>query len=253
MKYAFILGHPEHPVARWAERLQIERTGYYAWLKCRDERLERLERLRRRIREEFDRSRGTYGPDRVAAELRKAGEKVGRRRCAAEMAGMGLKSIHRRQRARSLTDSRKARGDEGRPNILRAEGVPSVPRTALAGDITYLKTGEGFVYYCAVRDLATGEVLGDSMSDRMTAELAVDAMRAAVSRHRLAEGCVFHSDRGSQYTSEAYRGLLSRSGVRQSFSRVGMPGDNAWSESFFATLKKELTHWRHYETRESVR
>ena len=76
---------------------------------------------------------------------------------------------------------------------------------------------------------------------------------AVLARHELADGCIFHSDRGSQYTSKAVMGLLQQYGLRQSFSRVGMPGDNAWSESFFATMKKELIHWTHYETKESVR
>ncbi len=91
------------------------------------------------------------------------------------------------------------------------------------------------------------------MADRMTKELVLNAIMAMLARNELANGCIFHSDRGSQYKSKAVMGLLQRHGLRQSFSRVGMPGDNAWSESFFATMKKELIHWKHYETKESVR
>jgi len=96
-------------------------------------------------------------------------------------------------------------------------------------------------------------VLGDHMADRMTKELVINAMLAVLARHELAEGCVFHSDRGSQYTSKAFMELLKQYGVRQSFSRVGMPGDNSWSESFFATMKKELIHWTHFATKSDVR
>jgi len=123
----------------------------------------------------------------------------------------------------------------------------------MASDITYLRTGEGFMYLCTVKDIVTGEVLGEYMSDRMTKELVVNAIQAAQGRNGFLDGCVFHSDRGSQYTSGEVKKFLRLNGIRQSFSRTGMPGDNSWSESFFATLKKELIHWKHYGTKESVR
>ena len=131
------------------------------------------------------------------------------------------------------TDSRKARGD-GYPNILRDECFPIVPRMGLVGDITYPRTGEGFMYYSMVKDVVTGEILGDHVSERMTTELVTGAMSAVLDRHTLEDGCIFHSDRGSQYTSKAFIDFLSRQGIRQSFSRVGKPGDNSWAESFFA-------------------
>ena len=94
------------------------------------------------------------------------------------------------------------------------------------------------MYHCVIRDIVTGDVLGDHMADRMTKELVLNAIMAMLARHELAKGCIFHRDRGSQYTSKDVMGLLQQYGLRQSFSRVGMPGDNAWSESFFATMKK---------------
>jgi len=252
VKYEFILDNPEYPVSRWAARLQINKSGYYAWRKSLKVRNERKANIWKRIREEFEKSRKTYGPDRIVMEMRKKGEKIGRRRCAAYMREMGLKSIHGRRRARSLTDSRKARGD-GYPNIFRHESFPIEPRMRLVSDITYLRTGEGFMYYCMVKDLVTGEVLGDHMSERMTSELVINAMSATRARYALKDGCIFHSDRGSQYTSKAFMEYLSGHGIRQSFSRVGKPGDNSWSESFFATMKKELIHWSFYRTKDSVR
>lgn len=168
------------------------------------------------------------------------------------MADMQLDLCHNKHRAKSLTNSKKARGD-GYPNVLRYQEFPIKPRMGLTSDNTYLRTDEWFMYHCVVRGIVTGEALGDHMADRMTKELVINAILAVVARHKLAEGCTFHSDRGSQYTSKAIMGLLQQYGLRQSFSRVGMPGDNAWSESFFATMKKELIHWTHYGTKESVR
>ena len=102
------------------------------------------------------------------------------------------------RRSKSLTDSRKARG-AGYPNIFRFESFPIVPRVGLVSDITYLRTGEGFMYYCMVKDVVTGEVLGDHMSERMTSELAVKAMSAVIARHRLEKGCMFPTPKTSQY------------------------------------------------------
>lgn len=88
------------------------------------------------------------------------------------------------------------------------------------------------MYHCVIRNIVTGEVLGDHIADKMTKELVINAIRAMLARHGLAEGCIFYSDRGSQYTSKAVMGLLHQYGLRQSFSRIGMPGDKAWLESF---------------------
>ncbi len=237
---------------KWAEILEIERTGYYSWLKRREYLEKRETHLKATITAAFNESRGTYGPERITAELRRKGEHLGRKRCAEYMADLNLDSCHNKHRSKSLTNSKKARG-EGYPNILRYQEFPIVPRMGIASDITYLRTDEGFMYHCVIRDIVNGEVLGDHMADRMTKELVINAILAVLARHKLVKGCIFHSDRGSQYTSKAVMELLKQYGFRQSFSRVGMPGDNAWSESFFATMKKELIHWTHYETKESVR
>lgn len=232
--------------------LKIERSGYYAWLRRREEAEQQEKRLKEKIKDCFEQSRGTYGPERITKDLRKDGARLGRTRCGQYMEDMHLVSIHNRHRTKSLTNSKRARG-KGYPNILRDQEFPIVPRRGVTSDITYLKTGEGFMYHCVIRDLVTGEVLGDYMADRMKKELVINAILAMLARHKIETGCIFHSDRGSQYTSNAVKKILCRYGMRQSFSRVGMPGDNAWSESFFATMKKELIHWTHYETKESVR
>jgi putative transposase len=118
---------------------------------------------------------------------------------------------------------------------------------------TYIRTDEGFMYHCVIRDIVTKDVLGDCMADRMTKELVINAIPAMTARHEMEEGCIFHSDRGSRYTSKAVMSLLAQLDFRQSFSRVGMPGDNSRSESFFATMKKEMVHRTHFRTKAEAR
>ena len=163
------------------------------------------------------------------------------------MAEMGLDSIHNRHKTRSLTDSSKAR-EEGYPNLVRGQTFDK-PGMVVCSDITYLKSGEGWTYLCVVKDIVSGEILGESSGASMKRELVIQGFLNAQARHKLAEGTIFHSDRGSQYTSKEFMDMLKRYGIKQSFSRVGMPGDNAWAESFFATLKKECIRFRHFATR----
>lgn len=161
-----------------------------------------------------------------------------------------LVSIHCRKRSHSLTNSKKTRGDEYK-NLTTGIKI-TAPFQVLSSDITYIRTGVGFCYLCQILDVKSNVVLATSMSARMKAELVEEAIRKAVKRWDIPKSCIFHSDRGSQYTSHAVMKLLKEHGFRQSFSRVGMPGDNAWSESFFATLKKESVHWTYFPTRETA-
>jgi len=111
VKYRFIKDNLKYPVAKWARMLKIQRTGYYVWLRKREALEEREAHLKKRIKEVFDESRGTYGPDRITAELRKKCEHLGRKRCAEYMADMNLSSCHNKHRAKSLTNSKRARGE----------------------------------------------------------------------------------------------------------------------------------------------
>ena len=252
MIYEFVRARTDYSVAKWLDFLQGSRSGYYEHLKHREEREKQRNALKIEVKRIFDESRGTYGPDRVCGELRKLGKSASYDRIAGLMKEMRLSSIHNRRRSRSLTDSRKARNnDELYPNLVRGP-TPSMPYRVLCGDITYLPTPEGWLYLCTVKDIVTGRILGHSMSDRMTDDLAVSAFLNAASRHFLSKDAIFHSDRGSQYTSKNFRGILELHGVRQSFSRVGKPADNAWAESFFATLKKECIHLRQIPTKEAM-
>ena len=251
MIYGFIAEHEECPAAKWAAFFGVSRSGYWAYRRRQPKRRQEQEALEREIKRLFDESGGSYGPDRICGVLRRNGRKASYRKISRQMSRMGLSSVHNKHKTRSLTDSRKARGDEY-PNLVRGQPF-ELPRQAVCSDITYLKSGEGWLYLCTVKDIVTGEILGTATDERMKKELVLRAFLNAQARHRLDKGCIFHSDRGSQYTSHAFRNTLAQYGVKQSFSRVGMPGDNAWAESFFATLKKECIHFRHFATREELR
>jgi putative transposase len=250
MIYEFIRGHREYTVAKWAAFFQVSRSGYYAYKARRESRESQQESLEAEIKRIFEQSGETYGPSRICGILRKGGRQASYRKVSGYMARIGLQSIHNRHKTRSLTDSSKAR-DTGYPNLLRGQTF-QMPRMVVCSDITYLKSSEGWLYLCVVKDIVSGEILGESSSARMTKELVIQAFLNAQARYKLAEGTIFHSDRGSQYTSKEFKDTLKLYGLRQSYSRVGMPGDNAWAESFFATLKKECIHFRQFATRTAL-
>ena len=251
VKYRFIATHPEYPDTKWAAFLEVSRSAYYEWKKTRAEREKSAKIYTETIQKIFDESRGTYGVERICAELRKRGFTASFHRVRDNMAEQGLKSIHLRRRQRSLTDSRRARG-EGLPNLVSDLEI-TLPLQVLSSDISYIRTKEGFEYLCQVKDVASGLVLAQSMSARMKADLVMDTIRQMLRHWELPAGCIFHSDRGSQYTSGVVKDLLNRHNIKQSYSRVGKPGDNSWSESFFANLKKEAVHWIQFATREEAR
>jgi putative transposase len=248
--YGFIKEHEEYPVAKWCDFFQVSRSGYYSFLARYDSRETDKTKIKAKVKRIFDESGGTYGPDRICGILRKNGRRASYGKISGYMAEMGLSSIHNRHKTRSLTDSRKARGD-GYPNLVRGQTLDT-PYTAVCSDITYLKSGEGWLYHCIVKDILSGEILGEAMSERMKKELVIKAFLNAQARHNLARGTIFHSDRGSQYTSNKFMATLKMYGINQSFSRVGMPGDNSWAESFFATLKKECIHFNYFATRNEL-
>ena len=144
-------------------------------------------------------------------------------------------------------------GAPARPDLVRRRFNPPVPTTVPRGDITYLKTGEGRLHLAPVVDLPARMVAGRSLSARMTADTCVSALEMAKRRGYVAGGAVFHSDRGSQYTSAALAGWASSNDVRLSVGRTGCRRDNAVAESLWASLKKEMYHRRTFETREAAK
>ena len=250
MKYEFIRDRTDYPVARWAEFLEVSTSGYYDWLGTRDMRAEREKAYRDRVEAIFLESGGTYGADRISGKMRLEGQRSSFRKVKRIMRERGLHSIHLRCQ-RSLTDSRKARG-EGYPNLVRGMTIDE-PFQAITSDISYIPTDEGFEYLCTIKDIKSKVILAEMQSDNMSRALVVDTINAARKRWRLPPETVFHSDRGSQYTSEEVMTLIASLGWRQSFSRVGRPGDNAWHESFYSILKKEAVHHARFHTREQAR
>ena len=238
-------------MAKRATYFGVSNSGYYTWLKEKERRKQRDDRYAAEVKKAFLSGEGTYGIDRICGILRRNGEKASRDKVAQYMKEMGLHSVHKRRRQRSLTDSRNAR-DDSYPNMVRGLEITE-PFQVITSDITYIKTGEGFEYLCKIKDVVSGVVLAESMMEQMKAELVVQAIKNAIRRWHLPEGTIFHSDRGCQYTASAVRELLRKYNLRQSFSRVGKPGDKAWSESFFANFKKETIHWRWFPTRAQAR
>ena len=241
-----------HAKVKWADILGVSTSGYYDWRRERNQRKERYEVIRRKVLELFrEEGRGTYGVERVCGCMRRDGMPASYDKIKRIFEQEGLKSIHCRRRQRSLTNSKKARGKEYK-NLTKDLDIDK-PFQVLSSDISYIRTKEGFDYLCQVRDVMTNTVLAECQSARMKKELVLDTIKAVRNRWNLPEGVIFHCDRGSQYTSKAVMNRISGYDWKQSFSRVGMPGDNAWSESFFSILKKEIVHWRVYETREEAR
>jgi putative transposase len=229
----------------------VSTSAYYAWLANKKERDKREQGYANIIKRIFEKSKKTYGIDRICGCLRRMGYTASYKRVKRIVERLGLVSVHRRRRQRSLTDSRKARGP-GYPNLVRNLDITE-PFKVISSDISYIRTSEGFEYLCTVRDVSSGMVLAYTMANNMKAEIVEKTIIKAIKRWRLPAGCILHSDRGSQYTAESVGNLLKKNGILQSFSRVGKPGDNSWSESFFANLKKEAVHWRHFQTRAEAR
>jgi transposase InsO family protein len=254
MSYRFIAAErAAFPIRMLCRLVGVAASGFYAWLRrgSGPDRREGADRgLRARVGAIFAASRGTYGSPRVHAELRARGVRVGRTRVARLMREAGLSATVRR-RAPRTTDSRH--DHPVAPNLLGRRFAADRPDTVWLADISYLPTGEGWLYLAAIKDMATREIVGWSMADHLRAGLCVDALVMAIRRHHPPRGLVHHGDRGVQYASEPYRAVLERHGITQSMSRRGNCLDNAPMESFFASLKTEHVHPVRFRTREEAK
>jgi|GEM_PF-275132 len=240
MKYRFVHQHPEHPVAKWAKLLYISRSGYYSWLEHKEERQKQEEIYEALVESQFKESQGTYGAERICGALRNLGYTASFQKVKSIMKKRHLHSIHPPRKQHAITNSRSAR-DEECPNLVKKMEITKAFQV-ITSDISYLKTTEGSQYICKIKDVASGTVLAQTISDRMKADLVMTTIKTMLNRWKIPKGCIFHSDRGSQYRAEEVRKLLNQHGLLQSFSGRGKPGDNAWSESFFSILKKEMIH-----------
>src|SRR3954469_24197542 len=190
-------------------------------------------------------------PPRVHAELPGEGLRHSRRRVARLMREMGLSARRGRRRTPRTTDSRHDLPVA--PNLLDRDFAAHQPDTVWLADISYIPTGEGWLYLAAIEDMATREVVGWGMADHLREELARDALLMAIRRRQPPPGLTHHSGRGVQYASRPYRDILAPHGLVQSMSRKGNCLDNAPMESFFGSLKTELVHRTSFLTREAAR
>ena len=252
MRYRFIAAErAAFPVRTLCRLVGVAVSGFYAWLRRRpDRRREDDRRASGRIEAIFAASRRTYGSPRVDAELREDGFRIGRKRVARLMRQAGL-SAARRRRVPRTTDSRH--DHPVAPNLLGRCFAADQPDAVWLADISYIPTGEGWLYLAAIKDMATREIVGWSMADHLRGELAGDALLMALRRRCPPRGLIHHSDRGVQYASGPYRATLARHGITQSMSRKGDCLDNAPMESFFGSLKNELVHRAAFPTREAAR
>lgn len=238
MKFGFIEAEKEqHDVGVMCRLLKVSRGGYYGWrTRPPSERSKRDTELKKAVRTAHDDSRGTYGSPRVHRVLCDDGEQVGRHRVARLMREEGLLGKPRR---RFVVTTHSEHNGNVAPNIVAQDFTVAEPNKVWAGDITYIPTAQGWLYLAVVLDLFSRRVVGWSMAAHTRTQLTLDALQMALSRRQPAPGLLFHSDRGVQYTAEAYQQRLAEHGLRASMSRTGNCYDNAVVESFFRTLKVE--------------
>jgi putative transposase len=246
MKYEFIDEHRETYKAKsMCEVLKVSRSGYYAWNTRQPSRRKQAnEELLERIKKIHCQSRRLYGSPRITAELNEEGVRCGKNRVARIMKKHSIRAEVKKRRFRRTTDSRH--------NYTLATNLLVDQRQTKgvwASDITFVSTSEGWLYVAAVMNVQSRKIIGLSMSDKLSQDLASAALKDAVGRQSPSEGLIHHSDRGRQYASYAYQDLLRGYGIIQSMSRSGNCYDNAYMESFFGTLKTELVHGEKYRRR----
>jgi putative transposase len=252
VRFAFIAAEKAtFPVRLLCRVLEVSRAGFYAWQdRVPSSHAHTDERLGLEIAAIHAASRRCYGSPRVHVELGARGHRTSRKRVARLMRQRGLAG-RRRRRFRATTDSHHTLPVVA--NVLDRQFAQPAPDVAWVTDITYIATGEGWLYLAVILDLCSRLVVGWAVSERITRELTLNALEVAVGRRRPLPGLLHHSDRGSQYASGDYQAVLTAEGIVCSMSRRGNCWDNAVAESFFATLKVELVHDARWATRQAAR
>lgn len=253
MKYAFIDEHrAQFPATRMCAVLEVSASGYYAWRqRPSSRRAQENQQLLKRIRQSHDQSRQTYGSPRVHADLVAQGITCNRKRVERLMRLHRIqgKQVKRRRVRTTLSNHSLPVA----PNLLNRQFEAEALNRKWTTDITYIATEEGWLYLAAVMDLCSRRIVGWSMDSTLCASLAQNALQMAIARCRPGAGLLHHSDRGVQYASGEYQGLLTGYHMVCSMSRKGNCYDNAPMESFFGTLKAELVDSRLYRTRAEAR
>lgn len=239
-------------ITRMCAWLGVSRSGFYEW-KSRPESATSARRneLKLMISKAFENSDGTYGYRRVAAQLARWGVRAGLELVRALMAELGLVACQPRPWRPPTTTRQGAAGPI--PDLVCRDFTATVPGEKMVGDITYIPTWEGWLYLATVIDCATRKVVGWAMDDHYKTPLVTAAVEMAARNLTLPAGAVFHSDRGSNYTSGEFATVLDRLGIRQSVGRTGSCFDNSLAESFNAAVKVERVHRTVYPTRKKAR
>jgi putative transposase len=248
MKFDFIEAEKaKYSVPKLCKMLRVSRSGYYASRRrgpskrsIEDARLATLIVTAHRV------GRGSYGSPRVLDELRERGETVGRRRIARLMKERGLRGEMAKKWRHPVGALTR---DNCHPNTLARDFAATSPNRRWAGDITYIRTWEGWLYLAVVIDLFSRKVVGWSLRKEIDRDLVISALTMAIGLRLPEPGLLAHSDRGSQYTSADYQSALKANGIECSMSGRGNCWDNAVVESFFGGLKKELIYRRSWPTR----
>jgi len=252
VRYAWIKEHDqEFPVAVMCEVLQVSTSGYYGWLghspSAQQQRRERIAQSAARF---YFESECIYGYRKVYEDMLEANINCCRETVRRIMRQIGLFSRVKRKFVLT-TDSEHAMAVAD--NLLSRDFTATSPNQKWVADITYIPTLQGWLYLAAVMDLYSRRIVGWAMSERIDSALVLSAMNMAISQRRPEAGLLHHSDRGSQYASEAFQDLLDDNGIVCSMSRKGDCWDNACIESFFGSLKTEWVRDKKYQTREQAR
>ena len=240
----------DYPVPLLRRMLSVSASGYYAWVdRPLSNRAREELRLELEIRAADQRTRQTYGPERLQHDLAEHGIRVGVCRIKRIRKKLGIRRRQKR-RFKATTDSKhKLPVAE---NLLGQQFKVSQPNSVWVSDITYVPTDEGWLYLASHKDLFTGEIVGYAMGERLTRNLVSQSLLRAMAAKRPAGGLIHHSDRGSQYCAYEYQQILGRFDLKASMSGRGNCYDNAPMESFWGTLKQELVHHRHYTYRQEA-
>jgi putative transposase len=232
--------------------LEVSASGFFDWRRRpQSATARRRQELAVLIADAFEASDGTYGYRRIHAQLARAGVPCGPELVRAIMRELGLQPCQPRPWRNQLT----VQDDQEHhiPDLVGRDFTADRPGEKLVGDITYIPTGEGWLYLATVIDCHTKMVIGLAMDNNYKTPLITRALHDAARRIPCVRGAIFHSDRGSNYTSDEFAATITRLGMRQSVGRTGICYDNAMAESFFAALKNERVHRTIYPTRAHAR
>jgi putative transposase len=244
-------GGRKYTVTKMCAWMEVSKSGFYEWW-GRPESATAARRafLKLVIARAFEDSDGTYGYRRLHAQLARWGQHASLELVRALVRDLGLVACQPRPWRHSLTEG----GPAGPiPDLVQRDFTATEPGTKLVGDITYIPTWEGWLYLATVIDCHHKSVIGWAMGDNYKTPLITAAVAMAISNHTIRPQAIFHSDRGSNYTSEEFATFLASQDICQSVGRTGICYDNAMAESFFAALKNERVHRTVYPTREHAR